>query len=208
MERIDWLEFYKERYYKELERRAQFSDKFNILLTIITISGGGYLLILDKLFKVLEMNNYQINGWTGVLIFMSTIIFILYDIIFYNMFNIYFENEYQQLSASGDIEKKRKELIEYYDKYYDEYYKSTGKSKEILVDQDMQEDLKEKYIEAFDFNNRQNNTRMKNNVRLNKYIAVITSLIILTYIIALAIPYDETIIIRNEEPITFTERSE
>ena len=107
---MDWLEFYKERYYKEIERRGQFNDRFSILLTIVTVSGGGYLLIIDKLFKVLESNNYEINIITYVIMAMSIVIFILYAIIFYNMYYVYYENKYEQLRSSRDIEEKRKTI--------------------------------------------------------------------------------------------------
>lgn len=199
--KMDWLEFYKERYYKEIERRSQFNDRFSILLTIVTVSGGGYLLIIDKLYKVFESNNYKINIITFVIMVMSIVIFILYVIIFYNMYNVYYENQYEQLRNSRDIEEKRKEIEKYYDEYYNEYYKELGKTKKELIEEDMKEDLKEKYISAFDYNNHRNNIRMKNNVRLNRYILVTSALIIITYIFTLSVPYTETINVKYENSI-------
>lgn len=199
--KMDWLGFYKERYYKEIERRNQFNDRFNILLTIITISGGGYLLIIDKLFKVLESNNYRINIISFIIITMSIIIFILYIVIFYYMYNVYYENQYEQLRNSRDIEEKRNEIQKYYDENYNEYYKESGKTKEELIDEDMEEDLKEKYIKAFDYNSNKNNIRMKNNVRLNRFILVTAGLIIITYILALSMPYNETINVKDEKNV-------
>lgn len=196
---MDWLEFYKERYYKEIERRRQFHDKFSILLTIITVSGGGYLLIIDKLFKVLESNNYKINIITFIIIQMSILIFALYIIIFYHMYNVYYESKYEQLPDSKDIEGKINEIKKYYDEYYDEYYSNLGKTKEALIKEDIEEDLKEKYINAFDYNNNRDNIRMKDNVRLNRFILVTSALIIITYILALSIPYNETINVKSEK---------
>ena len=203
---MDWLEFYKERYYKEIERRGQFNDRFSILLTSVTVSGGGYLLIIDKLFKVLESNNYEINIITYVIMAMSIVIFILYAIIFYNMYNVYYENQYEQLRSSRDIEEKRNEIEKYYDAYYNEYYKKLGKTKEELIEEDMKEDLKEKYISAFDYNNYRNNIRMKNNVRLNRFILVTAALIIITYILVLSVPYNETINVKYEKSILMERR--
>lgn len=203
---MDWLEFYKERYYKEIERRGQFNDRFSILLTIVTVSGGGYLLIIDKLFKILESNNFKMDISTFIIMAMSIFIFVLYVIIFYNMYNVYYENQYEQLRSSKEIEEKRKEIKNYYEKYFDEYYTELGKTKEQLIEEDMKEDLKEKYISAYDYNNYRNNIRMKNNVRLNRYILVTAALIIITYIFALSIPYNETINVKCKDSILMERR--
>lgn len=183
------------------------NDKFNIFLTMITISGGGYLLILDKLFKLLRKDNYIIKFPTLVILLMSIIISILYIKIFIDMYNVYYGNKYEYLGTSKDIEEKRKEIKKYYDKYYKKYYKITGKSKKRLIDEDIQEDLKEKFINAYDYNFEKNNNRMNDNIRLNRTILITATFIIVTYIIMLAIPYTETTNITNQEPILI-ERSD
>lgn len=199
---MNWLEFYKERYYKEVERKNVLNDKFNVFLTIITISGGGYLFVLDRLFRLLEQDNYKISIATFLIIIMSIIIAILYTKIFKYMYSIYYENEYEYLNTSKVIEEKRGEIKKYYDKHYDKYFKIIGgKEKEELIEEDMEQDLKEKFISAYDHNRERNDSRIKENVRLNKIILLTALLIILTYIIILIIPDNESLNIKNKTQI-------
>lgn len=110
------------------------------------------------------------------------------------------------ISNIDAIELIEKEIEKYYDAYYNEYYKKLGKTKEELIEEDMKEDLKEKYISAFDYNNYRNNIRMKNNVRLNRFILVTAALIIITYILVLSVPYNETINVKYEKSILMERR--
>lgn len=200
---MNWLEFYKERYYKEIERKEILNNKFNIFITIITISGGGYLLILEKLFKLLKNNNYQINMITFIIMVMIIIIFIMYIKIFHYMYDIYYENQYEYLTKSKEIEEKRKEVKAYYDEYYKEFYKQKGKKKEELIEEDMEEDLKEKFISAADYNSNRNEERTDNNLKLNRILLLVAAFITLTYILIISIPtsYDYSINIINDNNI-------
>lgn len=187
---MDWLEYYKEQYYREIERKNGLNDKFNSFLTIITILGGGFFIILSKL---IQLNRQESDNFIlAMSIIIVSIIILLFIWIFKYMYEVHYENEYTYLRTSGEIEAKRKEYQDYYSEYYEEYFKNTNKTVKELVEERIEEDIKLNLIEATDKNAKTNTMRIKNNAKLNKLILTISVILAITYIITLFIPNDET----------------
>ena len=186
---MNWLEFYKEQYYKEIERKDKLNEKFNSLLTIITIIGGGLFIILDKVSSIINSKEYYA---ISIIIPILFIIGTLLVLIFKYMYNVYYEKKYTYLNSLAKIEEKRKEYEEYYSTYYEEHFKSTEKTVEQLVEEKMTENIKENLIEATDKNSKTNNERIYNNVILNRLILTLGLILSLLYIYIIFISNEET----------------
>ncbi len=186
---MNWLEFYKEQYYKEIERKDKLNEKFNSLLTIITIIGGGLFIILDKVSSIINSKEYYA---ISIIIPILFIIGTLLVLIFKYMYNVYYEKKYTYLNSLAKIEEKRKEYEEYYSTYYEEHFKSTEKTVEQLVEEKMTENIKENLIEATDKNSKTNNERIYNNVILNRLILTLGLIMSLLYIYIIFISNEET----------------
>ncbi len=182
---MNWLEFYKEQYYRELERKDRLNEKFNSFLTIVTIIGGGLFVILNKLVDVI--NDKQYNSLV-IIVPTLIIICILFVLIFKYMYNVYYEKEYTYLNSIEKIEQKRKEYEDFYTTSYEEYYKSSNKTIEQLVEEKMIQNIKENLIEATDKNLKTNNERIYNNVILNRLILSLSIIMFLLYIYMIFIP--------------------
>lgn len=104
---MNWLEFYKEQYYKEIERKDKLNEKFNSLLTIITIIGGGLFIILDKVSSIINSKEYYA---ISIIIPILFIIGTLLVLIFKYMYNVYYEKKYTYLNSLAKIEEKEKNM--------------------------------------------------------------------------------------------------
>ena len=195
--RIFWLiKFCRSKIYKEIERKNGLNDKFNSFLTIITILGGGFFIIISKL---IELNREESNNFILVIsIIIVSILTILFIWIFKYMNEVHYENQYTYLRTSGEIEAKIRVYQNYYSEYYEEYFKNTNKTVDELVEERIEEDIKLNLIEATDKNVQTNTMRIKKNSILNKLILTISVILAITYIITLFIPNDDIIKVKIE----------
>lgn len=177
---MDWDEYYKECYYKEIERKNTLNDTFNAFLTIITILGGGFFVILGKLINL----NYQLdNSYLLVISIIIVLLIIIFFIkLFIYMYKVHYDNKYEYVRNPEEIETKKKEYYDYYMEYYKEYFKDTGKSVDDLVEERIKEDIKLNYIEATTKNNETNIIRINNNQKLNKLILTTSIILAIVYI--------------------------
>lgn len=165
-------EFYKEFYYKEIERRDQLSNRLNLPFSIITLIFGG-------LFYTVQNNDLIKIDWLHNLYYVLT--FISIAVLLFNVFILFkssFGYKYGYVPSSQLIKNHEDALVNY-------YRTNTNLDEDkinIAVDKDLKEYLNQIYITTTD-NNAQKNDIKAGWLRIGSYgiIASIT-LLILTFL--------------------------
>ncbi|AVP46921.1 MULTISPECIES: hypothetical protein [Bacillus cereus group] len=165
-------EFYKELYYKEIERREQLSNRVNLPFSILTLIFGG-------LFYTVQNNNLIKIGWLHDIYYVLTVLSI--GMLLANigvLFRASFGYKYGYVPSA--------QLIKDHETALEDYYRTNSNLSEDKIKEAVDDDLKE-YINGIYITTANNNAK-KNDLksgwlRIGSYgiIASIT-LLILTFV--------------------------
>lgn len=165
------LEFYKDLYYKEIERREQFSNKLNFPLAILTLVFGG-------LFYTIQNNDLIKIEWLHILFFiLSCATFLLLLIHIVVLFRSSFGYKYAYVPSPELIKEHETSL-----KNYHMQYNKEAENIPELIEADLKTYLIETYVKMTKVNVGEND-RKAGWFRIGSYfiIAYVTALL-LTFI--------------------------
>ena len=133
-------DFYKERYYKELDRKDQIDKSINVLITIITIMSS--VVYYFGISYDYDINSYLTITFSVFLLLtiMSVIMSVFYIIRCFN--NSLRGFSYMLLPKNSDLEKYYEELREYYRKVG-----RTENEAQIAADDAFETEILQKLIE-------------------------------------------------------------
>ena len=111
---MDRLNFYKDFYESEMQKKNELDRSTNIPILAITLLFG----LISFLIKAIDFNKIELLDY--LILFTSTVIFILMSIAIFRIIISYNNGlkgyEYEVLGSNTDYEKYRKELFEYFEK--------------------------------------------------------------------------------------------
>ncbi|MFZ7116409.1 MAG: hypothetical protein ACO1G9_13595 [Bacteroidota bacterium] len=186
-------EFYKETYYKELERRDEINNSLSTPIGLIIA------LIAAHFYLLTNFEYFQPSNYTILFQFLSISSCILLIISIFNLILAYtgFHGgyKYDYLADVGDIEKYIQSLIT--------YHGNTNNSGD-LIQQDFDDYLYAAFVNATDQNQKRNKLKSKARYRCLKYLIwsfVLMAISILPYIYNYANKSSKIPSIKIEGPI-------
>lgn len=151
------LEFYRNLYLYEINRKENIGSKVSIYITLLTVLGGIVVFEIQNLY-----NNIKVNP-----IIQLELIFLIIVILGINIYFLYkanYEKTYNYLDNPKELKKSFDDLEKYYQKYY-KNYKNKKETVEELVMRKTEEKLIESYIECSEHNARVNDARNEENLK-------------------------------------------
>lgn len=172
MKDVDDVEFYKELYMYEINRKENLNSKLSIQIGLVTVLGGIAAFEIENLYQ-----NTKVNPVLQIEFILLTIIILAINII--NLYKANHNKKYRYLDNPKNVKKAFEDIERYYTNYY-EYYRNGNETLESLLKRKKEEKLIEMYNECAEENSKVNDIRYEENM---KFIRIfIISLVIICII--------------------------